>query len=71
MKFSIALELLARFKDYATGAFNSHRPIDLLKIFEELGQHRITFRSLSENFETETAMGMFTLQMLGAVGDLE
>ncbi|OME28914.1 resolvase [Paenibacillus odorifer] len=49
----------------------SRRTIDLLKIVEELGQQRITFRSFSENFETETAMGKFALQMLGAVGELE
>lgn len=49
----------------------SRRTIDLLKIVEELGQKKITFRSFSENFETETAMGKFALQMLGAVGELE
>lgn len=49
----------------------SRRTIDLLKIVDELSQQKITFRSFSENFETETAMGKFALQMLGAVGELE
>lgn len=31
----------------------------------------MTFRSFSENFETETPMGRFALQMMGAVGELE
>lgn len=31
----------------------------------------ISFKSYSENFETETPMGKFSLQMMGAVGELE
>ncbi|MEW9122024.1 MAG: recombinase family protein [Thermotaleaceae bacterium] len=49
----------------------SRRTIDLLKIVEDLNRYGITFRSFSENFETETPMGRFALQMLGAVGELE
>lgn len=49
----------------------SRRNIDLLKIVEELNNHDVVFRSFSENFETETPMGKFALQMLGAVGELE
>ncbi len=49
----------------------SRRMVDLMKIIEILDKHKISFRSFSENFETETAMGKFALQMLGAVGELE
>lgn len=49
----------------------SRRMVDLMKIIEVLDKHKISFRSFSENFETETAMGKFALQMLGAVGELE
>ncbi len=49
----------------------SRKTIDLLKIVEELGKNKVTFRSFSENFETETPMGRFALQMMGAVGELE
>ncbi|PKG24279.1 recombinase family protein [Niallia nealsonii] len=49
----------------------SRRTIDLLKIVDDLNRYGITFRSFSENFETETPMGRFALQMLGAVGELE
>lgn len=36
--------------------------------FEKNG---IVFRSFSENFETETPMGKFALQMMEAVGEIE
>ena len=49
----------------------ARKTIDLLKIVDDLKQNDISFRSFSENFETETAMGRFALQMMGAVGELE
>ncbi len=49
----------------------SRKTIDLLKIVEELSKNNVVFKSFSENFETETAMGRFALQMMGAVGELE
>lgn len=45
--------------------------LDLLRIIEELRTCGVAFRSYSENFETETPMGRFALQMMGAVGELE
>lgn len=45
--------------------------LDLLNIVECLGKYDIHFRSFSENFETETPMGRFALQMMGAVSELE
>lgn len=49
----------------------ARKQLDLLKIVEHLSTHNVSFRSISENFETETPMGKFALQMLGAVGELE
>lgn len=49
----------------------ARKTIDLLRIVEELSKYNISFRSFSENFETETPMGKFALQMMGAVGELE
>lgn len=49
----------------------ARKTIDLLQIVDELSKHKIAFRSFSENFETETPMGKFALQMMGAVGELE
>jgi len=49
----------------------ARKQLDLLKIVEFLTQHNVAFRSVSENFETETPVGKFALQMLGAVGELE
>ena len=45
--------------------------LDLLKIVDLLDKNDIAFKSYSENFETETPMGKFSLQMMGAVGELE
>lgn len=45
--------------------------LDLLKIIDLLEKNDICFKSYSENFETETPMGKFSLQMMGAVGELE
>ena len=49
----------------------SRKTIDLLKIVEEMNKSNVVFKSFSENFETETPMGRFALQMMGAVGELE
>lgn len=49
----------------------SRKTKDLLDIVEQLSKNNIYFRSYSENFETETPMGRFALQMMGAVAELE
>ena len=49
----------------------ARRNLDLLHIVDHLSKHNVTFRSYSENFETETPMGRFGLQMMGAVAELE
>lgn len=49
----------------------ARKTIDLLKIVDTLNKHNVSFRSFSENFETQTPMGKFALQMMGAVGKLE
>ncbi len=49
----------------------SRKTRDLLEIVEQLNRNNVYFRSYSENFETETPMGRFALQMMGAVGELE
>ena len=45
--------------------------LELLQIVDLLEKNAIAFKSHSESFETETPMGKFSLQMLGAVGELE
>lgn len=45
--------------------------LELLQIVDLLEKNNIAFKSYSENFETETPMGKFSLQMMGAVGELE
>lgn len=45
--------------------------VDLLHIVEVLKSCGVTVRSLSEKFDSSTPIGNFTLQMLGAVGQLE
>ena len=45
--------------------------LDLLEIVDMLDKNGIAFRSYSEQFETETPMGKFSLHMMGAVGELE
>lgn len=45
--------------------------LNLLQIVDLLEKNNISFKSYSENFETETPMGKFSLQMMGAVGELE
>ncbi|WP_436664022.1 recombinase family protein [Alicyclobacillus acidoterrestris] len=49
----------------------SRNQLDLLNIVDTLGKHGVSFRSYSENFETETPMGRFALQMMGSVAELE
>lgn len=49
----------------------SRKTRDLLEIVETLNRKNVCFRSYSEKFETETPMGRFALQMMGAVGELE
>lgn len=45
--------------------------LNLLQIIDILEKNNISFKSFSENFETETPMGKFSLQMMGAVAELE
>lgn len=49
----------------------ARKMLDLLKIVDLLDHNGIAFKSYSESFETETPMGKFSLQMMGAVGELE
>jgi site-specific DNA recombinase len=49
----------------------SRNQLDLLSIVDSLHKHNVAFRSFSENFETETPMGRFALQMMGSVAELE
>ena len=49
----------------------SRKTKDLLEIVELLGQNNVCFRSFSENFETSTAMGRLSLQIMGGVGEFE
>lgn len=49
----------------------SRKTKDLLEIVERLNKCNVYFRSYSETFETETPMGRFALQMMGAVGEFE
>jgi DNA invertase Pin-like site-specific DNA recombinase len=44
---------------------------DLLRILEQLGQAGSSFRSLTEPVDTSSPMGVFMLQVLGAVAQLE
>ncbi len=74
-------ELQRLLKDAEDGLFDevivwkinrmARKNIDLLQIVDLLDKNNIAFRSFSENFETETPMGRFALQMMGAVGELE
>lgn len=74
-------ELQRLLKDAKEGLFDevlvwkinrmARKNIDLLQIVDMLNKNNISFRSVSENFETATTMGRFALQMMGAVGELE
>lgn len=45
--------------------------LDLLEMIDLLEKHGITFRSLTEHFETETPVGNLSLHMMAAVGEFE
>ncbi|MET3297408.1 UNVERIFIED_ORG: site-specific DNA recombinase [Bacillus proteolyticus] len=45
--------------------------VDILYIVEAFQKYGVAFTSLSENFNSGTPQGLFTLQMLGAVSQLE
>ncbi|MGE6577404.1 recombinase family protein [Paenibacillus xylanexedens] len=45
--------------------------LDLLTTIEQLKSWNVTFRSFTENFETETPTGKLTLQMMSAIGEFE
>ncbi len=74
-------ELQQLLKDCEAGEFDevlvwkisrlARKVIDLLGMVEQFEKNGVVFRSFSENFETETPMGKFALQMMGAVGELE
>ncbi|MBE9913675.1 recombinase family protein [Paenibacillus donghaensis] len=49
----------------------ARKSLDLLSILDQLEKMNVTFRSYTEKFETESPTGKFTLQMMGAVGELE
>ncbi|MEF3309586.1 recombinase family protein [Paenibacillus sp. GYB004] len=50
----------------------ARRAFDLLKIVNKLTDHQVGFRSITEShFDTTTSIGKFSLQMLGALADLE
>ncbi len=49
----------------------SRKLIDILNIVELLNKHNIAFRSLTENFETETPSGKLQLNIMGAIGEFE
>lgn len=75
------LELARMLQDAKDGKFDvvlvwkinrlARNQLDLLRIIDDLRACNVAFRSYSENFETETPMGRFALQMMGAVGELE
>lgn len=44
---------------------------DLLRLIERLGQLGASFKSLTEPVDTSTPMGVFVVQVLGAVAQLE
>lgn len=49
----------------------SRRLIDILNIVDTLDKNNIAFRSLTENFETETPAGKLQLNIMGAIGEFE
>lgn len=49
----------------------SRKLLDILNIVELLNKHNIAFRSLTENFETETPSGKLQLNIMGAIGEFE
>ncbi|MCT4592941.1 MAG: recombinase family protein [Anaeromicrobium sp.] len=49
----------------------ARKQLDLLKIINELDKVNVSFRSSTENFETETPAGKLNLQMIGAISEFE
>lgn len=49
----------------------SRKLLDILNIVDLLNKHNIAFRSLTENFETETTSGKLQLNIMGAIGEFE
>ena len=49
----------------------SRKLLDILNIVELLNKHNIAFRSLTENFETETPSCKLQLNIMGAIGEFE
>ena len=49
----------------------SRKLLDILNIVNLLNKHNIAFRSLTENFETETPSGKLQLNIMGAIGEFE
>ena len=49
----------------------SRKLLDILNIVDLLNKHNIAFRSLTENFETETPSGKLQLNIMGAIGEFE
>lgn len=49
----------------------ARKTVDLLNMVEGFKRQDISFRSVSENFETETPVGEFILQTLSGIGELE
>lgn len=45
--------------------------IDLLELVQTLKQHHISFHSVADHFDSDSDYGNFTLQMMGAVAQLE
>jgi site-specific DNA recombinase len=49
----------------------ARRTLDLLQIVDDLSKYNVGFKSFSESFDTTTPMGKFSLNMMGAIGELE
>jgi site-specific DNA recombinase len=49
----------------------SRKLLDLLNLIEHFQDHNVSFISVSESFDTTSAPGRLTLQMLGAVAEFE
>jgi site-specific DNA recombinase len=49
----------------------SRKLTDLLMLVETFSKHSISFHSLTENVDTSSSMGMFFLQIMGSLAQLE
>jgi site-specific DNA recombinase len=49
----------------------SRRLLDLLQLIDTFSEHKVSFVSISESFDTNTPSGRLTLQVLGAVAEFE